>query len=286
MRIQQSQLVLEPVAAAARTGREFVREVCGRWGLEELADPAVLLADELVGLAVRHARTALELQVELRGSQLRVAVRDQDPAGGKTVWGTLELPPQDVEGPDRGPAEAAGPAGFELVWSKLQPPALREGLVPRADLLSLLQKSLEARLCLLDAPTGFGKTTLLGQWRTAVGGGRVAWLTVDEDDNDPARLWAYVVQALRTVEPKVGTAALEALRRPSPDLDRVALPSLLNDLHAVGSRLFLVLDDYHLVTNPACHQTLGFFLDHLPAVVHVAVSARAEPSDLPLTYRM
>ena len=56
---------------------------------------------------------------------------------------------------------------------------------------------------------------------------------------------------------------------------------LLNDLHAVGSPLFLVLDDYHLITNPTCHQTLTFFLDHLPAVVHVALSGRTDPP-LPL----
>ena len=304
-------LALEPVAPAARAGREFVREVCGRWGLEGLADPAALLANELVALAVTRARPPLQLRVELRGSRLHVAVSGhdpdllrfltskgeadhslsllivdqvasawgvrQDPAGGKVAWCTLELPPQQVAETDPSPAEAAGRPGFELVWSKLRPPALRAGLVPRAGLLSLLQQGVQARLCLLDAPTGFGKTTLLGQWRAAAGGGRVAWLSVDEEDNDPARLWVYVAQALRTVEPEVGTAALEALRRPSADLDRVVVPSLLNDLHAVAAPLFLVLDDYHLVTNPACHQTLGFFLDHLPAGVHVALAARADP---------
>jgi LuxR family maltose regulon positive regulatory protein len=304
-------LALEPVAPAARAGREFVREVCGRWGLEGLADPAALLANELVALAVTRARPPLQLRVELRGSRLHVAVSDhdpdllrfltskgeadhslsllivdqvasawgvrQDPAGGKVAWCTLELPPQQVAETDPSPAEAAGRPGFELVWSKLRAPALRAGLVPRAGLLSLLQQGVQARLCLLDAPTGFGKTTLLGQWRVAAGGGRVAWLSVDEEDNDPARLWVYVAQALRTVEPEVGTAALEALRRPSADLDRVVVPSLLNDLHAVAAPLFLVLDDYHLVTNPACHQALGFFLDHLPAGVHVALAARADP---------
>jgi LuxR family transcriptional regulator, maltose regulon positive regulatory protein len=329
-------LALEPVAAAARVGREFVREVCGRWGLAGLADPAALLASELIRLAVVHARTALELRVERLGSRLHVAVKDQDPdllrllaakeetdrrlsllivdqvatswgvhqdgAGGKTAWSTLRLPPQDAdrvgsgrqqqaiqppsgavdaEGADRGSVETAGSPGPELMRSKLAPPALRHGLISRAGLLALLQASLQAKLCLLDAPTGFGKTTLLGQWRMAAGGGRVAWVSVDEGDNDPARLWVYVVEALRTVEPGVGAAALAALQRPGADLDRSVLPSLLNDLHAVRSQLFLVLDDYHLVTNPACHQALGFFLDHLPAGVHVVLSARADPP-LPL----
>jgi LuxR family transcriptional regulator, maltose regulon positive regulatory protein len=222
----------------------------------------------------------------------------QDGAGGKTTWCTLDLPPPqadiagrgrplrapqppsgavDGQGAERGSAEAVGSSGPKLVWSKLRPPALRAGLVPRAGLLSLLQTALAARLCLLDAPAGFGKTTLLVQWSMAAGGGRVAWVSLDEGDNDPNRLWVYVVVALRTVEPGVGAAALEALRRPSVDLDRVVLPRLLNELRGVGAPLVLVLDDYHLVTEGSCHQTLGFFLDHLPANVHVVLSTRADP---------
>jgi LuxR family maltose regulon positive regulatory protein len=328
----QESLALGPVPTAAAAGRAFVWEMCDRWGLEGLAWSAALLASELVTLAVVHARTAMELRVELRGSRLQLAVKDQDPnllrllaakddtdrglgllivdqvattwgvrqdgADGKTAWCTLDLPAQQadlagrgrqlqatqtppvavvVEGADRGPAEAVGSPGPKLVWSKLQPPALRAGLIPRAGLLSLLQTSLQAKLCLLDAPAGFGKTTLLGQWRMAAGGGRVAWVSVDEGDNDPNRLWVYVVVALRTVEPGVGAAALEALRRPSVGLDRVVLPGLLNELSGVGAPLVLVLDDYHLVTEGSCHQTVGFFLDHLPANVHVVLSTRADP---------
>src|SRR4029450_879576 len=71
---------LEPVASEARAAREDVRVVCGRWGLRKLADPAALLASELVALAVTHAGgTGLELRVELRGAQLHVAVKDRDP---------------------------------------------------------------------------------------------------------------------------------------------------------------------------------------------------------------
>jgi LuxR family transcriptional regulator, maltose regulon positive regulatory protein len=180
-------------------------------------------------------------------------------------------------GPDR-PMPLASPA---LVWSKLVPPTPRAGLIIRAGLQSLLQARLEAKLCLVDAPAGFGKTTLLAQWRATAGGGRVAWVSLDEGDNDPTRFWVYVVEALRAVEPGVGTAALTALGRPSADLYRVVLPSLLNDLSGVASPLFLVLDDYHLITNPTCHQTLTFFLDHLSEGVHLALSGRTDPP-LPL----
>jgi LuxR family maltose regulon positive regulatory protein len=173
------------------------------------------------------------------------------------------------------------PPGSELLWSKLWPPVPRAGLVPRPGLQSLLQAGLRGKLCLLSAPPGFGKTTLLAQWCAGAGADRVAWVSLDEGDNDPARLWVYVVEALRTVEPSVGRAALATLQRTVADLYRAVLPSLHSELSAVGSRLVLVLDDYHLVTNAACHQTLAFFLDHLPAGVHVVVSTRAD-SPLPL----
>jgi LuxR family maltose regulon positive regulatory protein len=333
----REQVALAPVPTAARDGRAFVREVCGRWGLQRLADPAALLASELVALAVVDAHTAMELRVELSGSSLRVAVHDQDPNlqgllapkgktdqglrllildqvaaswgvrqdgdGGKTAWGTLKLPPQEADRAgsgrrlppervamstadddvkaDRGAAQPLSLLGPGLVWSKLVPPASRAGLLPRASLQSLLQVGLQGKLCLVEAPAGFGKTTLLAQWQAAGGGGRVAWVSLDEGDNDPTRFWVYVVEALRTVEPDVGAAALAALGRPSADLYRAVLPKLLNDLHAVSSPLALVLDDYHQITEPICHQTLTFFLDHLPAGVHVALSGRTDPP-LPL----
>jgi LuxR family maltose regulon positive regulatory protein len=140
---------------------------------------------------------------------------------------------------------------------------------------------LQAKLCLVDAPAGSGKTTLLAQWRAVAGGGRVAWVSLEESDNDPTRFWSYLVAALRTVEPEVGTVALEALGSPSAELERVVVPSLVNDLATVGAPLVLILDDYHLITEAICHQTLGWFLDHLPAEVHVVLSTRLDPP-LPL----
>jgi LuxR family maltose regulon positive regulatory protein len=179
------------------------------------------------------------------------------------------------------PGEVTGSPRPELLWTKLVAPAPRAGLLPRAGLQSLLQASLQAKLCLVAAPAGSGKTTLLAQWRAVAGGGRVAWVSLEESDNDPTRFWSYLVAALRTVEPGVGTVALEALGGPSVELERVVVPSLVNDLATVGAPLVLVLDDYHLITNASCHQTLGSFLDHLPAEVHVVLSTRLDPP-LPL----
>jgi anti-anti-sigma factor len=226
----------------------------------------------------------------------------QNRTGGKTVWSALDLPPEEAEmvgrrlQPQASPRAAVSAIGAdaedrrlpdvvspgpELVWSKLRPPAPRAGLVSRARLQVRLQASLDGRLCLLDAPAGFGKTTLLAQWCAGAGAGRVAWVSLDEGDNDPTRFWNYVVEALRTVEPDLGAIALQALQRPSADLYRAVLPSLLNELSTIDSQLVLILDDYHLVTNATCHQTLGFLLGHLPSRVHVALSTRADPP-LPL----
>ena len=188
-----------------------------------------------------------------------------------------QLPPSVEDDP----GEVTGSPRPELLWTKLVAPAPRAGLLPRAGLQSLLQSSLQAKLCLVGAPAGSGKTTLLAQWGQAAGGGRVAWVSLEERDNDPTRLWSYLVAALRTVEPGVGTVALEALRGPSVELERVVVPSLVNDLAAVSGPLVLVLDDYHLITDPICHQSLGLFLDQLPADVHVVLSTRVDPP-LPL----
>src|SRR4029450_610285 len=174
-----------------------------------------------------------------------------------------QLPPSVED--DRG--EVIGSPGLGLVWTKLVAPAPRAGLVSRAGLQSLLQAGLGAKLCLVAAPAGSGEATLLAQWRAGAGlagGGRVAWVSLEESDNDPTRFWSYLVAALRTVEPGVGTVALEALGGPSVELERVVVPSLVNDLATVGAPLVVVLDDYQLITGASCHQTLGWFLDHLP----------------------
>jgi LuxR family transcriptional regulator, maltose regulon positive regulatory protein len=175
------------------------------------------------------------------------------------------------------PSDVIGAPGPELVRTKLWPPAARAGLLQRAGIQSLLQGGLQGKLCLVEAPPGFGKTTLLAQWRATAGRGRVAWVSLDEGDNDPTRFWVYVVEALRIVEPGVGASALAALGRPSAGLYRAVLPALLNELSAARLPLFLVLDDYHLITNPTCHQTLGFLLDHLPVGVHLVLATRADP---------
>jgi len=182
------------------------------------------------------------------------------------------------------PAGDGRPGGPVLLRTKLRPPPVRAGLIPRARLDALLEAGAKGRLCLLDAPAGSGKTTLLAQWcLTDEASRRVAWVSLDESDDDPVRFWVYVIEAFRVIEPGFADAPLELLQGSgSADvLVQVVLPQLLNELATSGSELVLLLDDYHLISNSTCHRTLGFFVDHLPANVHVVLSTRADPP-LPL----
>jgi LuxR family transcriptional regulator, maltose regulon positive regulatory protein len=182
---------------------------------------------------------------------------------------------------NRHPTRLHPSAESKLISTKLVPPVPRAGLIARAGLQSLLEAGLAAKLCLLDAPAGSGKTTLLAQWCATAGAGRVAWVSLDESDNDPTRLWTSIGEALHGAEAGVASAALRALRRTGVRHERVVLPSLLNDLNGIGSPLVLVLDDYHLITDTTCHRLVTFFLDHLPARVHLLLATRVDPP-LPL----
>ncbi|WAH97159.1 hypothetical protein [Arthrobacter sp. MMS18-M83] len=145
-----------------------------------------------------------------------------------------------------------------------------------------MRRSAESRLTLLSAPAGFGKTTLLAGWlREAQGEVRcVAWLSLDSADSDPVSFWTYVVTALQTAVPGVGSAALKPIAS-SPLPTDLVLSTVLNELAAVQHGVWLVLDDYHLVESQDVRDGMVFLLDHLPPQVHVVISTRADP-DFPL----
>ena len=155
---------------------------------------------------------------------------------------------------------------------------LRTRLVSRPRLVERLNAGLHRKLTLISAPAGFGKTTLLSEWAS---GWSVAWLSLDEGDNDPVRFWAYFVSALQTVHECVGEAALATLQSPQPPPIEAILTALINEIAAVPDPLALVLDDYHLITAQPIHEALTFLLDHLPPQVHLAIATRADPP-LPL----
>ena len=172
-------------------------------------------------------------------------------------------------------------AGDVFATTKLHIPGLRPGLVAREPLVELLVAGRHRKLTLVDAPAGSGKTTLLAEWRASPRERRpFAWLTLDSEDNDPARFWTGVVRALRTLEPGFGELALAALET-GIALREVVLPLLVNELAELERPLVLVLDDYQAIDKEEVHRSLSFLLERLPRPLHVALATRFDPP-LPL----
>jgi LuxR family maltose regulon positive regulatory protein len=181
-----------------------------------------------------------------------------------------------------------------LLETKLHPPQLLARLVERTRLRVQLDISLTHKLTLLLAPAGFGKTTLVNQWLAthSIQPARptASWVSLDTGDNNPQRFWRYVMTACQRLlgqeQIAAGQAALSilttAIHPPfdPPPID-LALTHLLNALAGPSSGGLLVLDDYHVISEPRIHETLAFFIDHLPTTIHVLLLSRAEP-DLPL----
>ena len=109
----------------------------------------------------------------------------------------------------------------------------------------------------------------------------VAWLSLDQADNQPAAFWRYVVTALQTVAPGLGGRALALLEASQPVAIEAVLTTLLNELDALADDVVLVLDDYHEVDTPDIQDGMAYLLEHLPARFHLVMTTRADPA-LPL----
>jgi LuxR family maltose regulon positive regulatory protein len=172
----------------------------------------------------------------------------------------------------------AGP----LLETKLHVPRRRRTLLSRPRIVERLNRGAESALTLVSAPAGFGKTTLLTDWLATapVEGRSVAWVSLDERDNDPVLFWTYLLTALETAAHGVGTHALAVLQLPQPSIDAV-LATLLNDLSGVPNDVVLVLDDYHVIDAHDVQEGMTYLLEHLPPQVQLVIAGRADPS-LPL----
>ncbi|MBI4671598.1 MAG: helix-turn-helix transcriptional regulator [Chloroflexi bacterium] len=173
-----------------------------------------------------------------------------------------------------------------LLATKLYIPRLPPALVSRPRLIERLNAGLQHTpgVTLISAPAGFGKTTLLSHWIPQAGR-PVAWLSLDEHDNDPPRFFAYLVAALQTIgiefdDPVLTWQMVTWLgAAPGGSLQGLLIP-LLNRL-AAAPACVLVLDDYHLIDAPTIHQGIGFLLERVPPQFHLVLSSRADPP-LPL----
>ena len=136
------------------------------------------------------------------------------------------------------------------------------------------------KLTLISAPAGFGKTTLVSEW-LADCERPVAWLSLDEGDNDPTRFLTYLVAALQTIASNIGAGVLAVLQAPQPPPTEVILTALLNEITTIPDHFILVLDDYHVIDSKPVDNALTFLLEHLPPQMHLVIATREDPH-LPL----
>ena len=180
-----------------------------------------------------------------------------------------------MSNPQPRPAEASGLLPT-LVLTKTFTPLNRARLVRRQDLIDRLTDKHDRLVTLIHAPAGYGKSTLLMQWVEADPIRRFGWVTLEETENDPVVLWRYLVFALQALVPGFSDDAGRLIAAPQPDLQAVA-SEVINGLVNIPGRLVLVLDDYHVITNQECHESIQYFLDHLPRSANIAFGARVRP---------
>ena len=169
-----------------------------------------------------------------------------------------------------------------LLSTKFSIPPLRTGLVSRPHLIErtetdLLQDGVFGRrLTLISAPAGYGKTTLAIDWLQRLNL-PVAWLSLDEADNDPRRFITYVIAAMRNINENIGGTATAMLQSPQPPPDELMLTSLVNEISVVTQPFILALDDYHVIHTPTIHKQLAFLLEHQPNTLHLVITTREDP---------
>ncbi|MFN2270654.1 MAG: LuxR family transcriptional regulator, partial [Anaerolineae bacterium] len=162
-----------------------------------------------------------------------------------------------------------------LLTTKLYVPPPRPNLVLRPRLVERLDDGLRLghKLTLVAAPAGFGKTTLATEWLyskgQAVSSCSIAWLSLDEGDNDPARFFTYLIAALRQLDAGVCQATQSLLGSPQMPSTESLAATLANDIGAILAPFVLVLDDYQLIHNALVHDALAFLLDHQPPHMHL-----------------
>jgi LuxR family transcriptional regulator, maltose regulon positive regulatory protein len=184
------------------------------------------------------------------------------------AWPMVEPPAETRPAPGTGEPDA-------LLATKLHLPGIRSGHVPRPRLVHRLTEGLASELTLVCAPAGFGKTALLVDWARG-SQRRVAWLSLDVGDNDPARFWRYVAAALDQVREGIAQR-LAALLNPPPRSFEAVVTALLNQVAAGPEEISLVLDDYHVIEAAPIHDSIGLLLSHLPPELRLVVASRSDP---------
>jgi LuxR family transcriptional regulator, maltose regulon positive regulatory protein len=190
--------------------------------------------------------------------------------------GSMRGHPREGGAVDRHPRNS--PSGIVVLETKLRPAPNRRDWVERRALHDQLVDAADKKVVLISAPVGFGKTTVLAQWRTDPREARpFAWVTVDASDNEPLRLWTYLIEAIRQIEPGIGGNVTSLMNRQDVSLREVVIPRFLDELAILPRRIVIVLDDFFQLTNRECHESIAEIIEYLPSTAQVVISTRTDP---------
>jgi LuxR family maltose regulon positive regulatory protein len=165
-----------------------------------------------------------------------------------------------------------------LIATKLYAPKLRQELVSRPALLERLSEGLSEKLTLISASSGYGKTTLMAEWLSGRGKDYpIAWVSLDEGDNDPVRFLYYLIAAFQNIQDGLGQDTSAMMQGAQNPLDEAILSLLINELSTVSNEFALVLEDYHVIEQRGIHQMMVFLLEHLPPHMHLVILTRSDP---------
>ena len=165
---------------------------------------------------------------------------------------------------------------LDLLVTKLEMPLVDHETLVRTRAIERMDQALAYPLTIINAPSGYGKSTLVAAWARETSA-RVAWLLLDENDNDPTRFSTHLLAALDRVVPGLLAAGLRYVKDARKHLVDVSLISrLINVLTSTEDHIVLVLDDYHTISpdNAVIHTAMKYFVEYLPAQIHVILLTR------------
>jgi len=164
-----------------------------------------------------------------------------------------------------------------MLQTKLYIPSIGNNIIHRTELFEKLNQGLSRKLTLISAPAGYGKTSLIGDW---IDQNRIptAWFSIDKGDNDPVEFLSYIISAIQGIRNEFGKAALKLLNSPNKPGNESIIGLLINEILGIEQNFLLVFDDFHLITNTDILELISYFINHLPANIHLAILTRSDPA--------
>ncbi len=171
-----------------------------------------------------------------------------------------------------------GRSADPLLDAKLQRPPSRHDWIERARLMKSMDQAVQRQVVLVAAPPGYGKTTMVTQWLASHRSPpAAAWVSLDAQDNDPVRLWTHVSLALDLAGRGQLADGTGFFAPEGGDVVAGVMSRVLEALRDADDDVVIVLDDFHALHDPDCHEQVEVLIEHLPSQAHLVIATRADP---------